>query len=39
MSSRLPIGPYFLETTDRLLYRNAEVVPLPPKVFHTLIVS
>lgn len=31
-------GPYRLDATDRLLYRGTEVVPLPPKVFDTLLV-
>ena len=30
-------GPYRLDATDQLLYKDAEVVPLPPKVFHTLL--
>jgi TolB-like protein/DNA-binding winged helix-turn-helix (wHTH) protein/Tfp pilus assembly protein PilF len=31
-------GPYRLDIADRLLYRGAEVVPLPPKVFDTLLI-
>jgi TolB-like protein/DNA-binding winged helix-turn-helix (wHTH) protein/Tfp pilus assembly protein PilF len=31
-------GPYRLDAEDRLLYRGAEVVPLPPKVFDTLLI-
>jgi TolB-like protein/DNA-binding winged helix-turn-helix (wHTH) protein/tetratricopeptide (TPR) repeat protein len=30
-------GPYRLDATDRLLYKNAEPVPVPPKVFDTLL--
>ena len=30
-------GPYRLDATDRLLYKGAEHVPLPPKVFDTLL--
>src|SRR5262245_48076243 len=31
-------GSFRLDTTDRLLWRDNEVVPLPPKVFDTLLV-
>jgi DNA-binding winged helix-turn-helix (wHTH) protein len=30
-------GPYRLDVRDRLLYRNGELVALPPKVFDTLL--
>jgi TolB-like protein/DNA-binding winged helix-turn-helix (wHTH) protein/Tfp pilus assembly protein PilF len=31
-------GPYRLDVADRLLYRGEEVVPIPPKVFDTLLI-
>jgi TolB-like protein/DNA-binding winged helix-turn-helix (wHTH) protein/Tfp pilus assembly protein PilF len=31
-------GPYRLDPTDRLLYRDTDAVPLPPKVFDTLLI-
>ena len=31
-------GPYRVDPTDRLFYRDTQVVPLPPKVFDTLLI-